>query len=250
MMKYRFHQFVHIEKGRRNSLIINFINKEIYQVDNGTLAGFLDGDNNSNFVNYLIKERLIMLIDGDRWIPYLDFNYDKAESTNYGMTLELGRPIAKDIIDTLLADLPITKINVYCKCDYRPKKAGVRIQYREYDCHKCFSRQREKPTLSLINETSYLFNKAYNSCWGRKIAINREGKLAPCVYCDFNLGPIEDIRLGDIEDIMGKYWKLNIDNIADCQYCEYRYICNDCRYLAILEKNILNAKSPECKLLP
>lgn len=43
-------------------------------------------------------------------------------------------------------------------------------------------------------------------------------------------------------DDIDKIWKLNLDKIDKCTYCEFRYACNDCRALEEQLTGKLNGK--------
>jgi radical SAM protein with 4Fe4S-binding SPASM domain len=95
---------------------------------------------------------------------------------------------------------------------------------------------RRKKATTIMSYSDYGINRSINRCLFGKIAITINGDILPCRAArKHKLGnywespPIlERIRLGE----MDHYWFLTKDKIDTCRRCEYRYLCDDCLFLA------------------
>ncbi len=127
----------------------------------------------------------------------------------------------------------------------------IKIQIRKKNFNECEKRSKVLGKFKRISEDFYIFNKKYNSCWGKKIAITKDGKIRPCIYSEIIIG---DINKDDIEDIMKKakkYWNITKDKVKICKDCELRYVCFDCREIAQRKNNgNLYATNPLCTYNP
>lgn len=96
-------------------------------------------------------------------------------------------------------------------------------------------------------------NYAYNSCWYGKCAITENGKVIPCVFeRNITYGNIKYSKLNDIlysikaQELL----QMTYDKIDECNQCEFRYACKDCRPVAMGMNGVITAKSPNCKYSP
>lgn len=79
-----------------------------------------------------------------------------------------------------------------------------------------------------VDPQKILFKMKYHNCFGRYIRVNPELNVFPCTmeqrFCHGN------IRFHKIADIMKEGIRIfNKDCIDQCNVCEFRYICSDCR---------------------
>lgn len=92
--------------------------------------------------------------------------------------------------------------------------------------------------------------KKYNNCLYKKIFITKNGDVANCPCLPYIYGNIDqqDLDLFGIVQSQSfqMVWKIKKDDIAVCQDCEFRYICNDCRAFV---KNISD-KPKKCNFNP
>jgi radical SAM protein with 4Fe4S-binding SPASM domain len=92
----------------------------------------------------------------------------------------------------------------------------------------------------------------HNSCWAKKIAVTKDGKIRPCIYSNIVIGNMYDDE--DIQSVVKKalkYWDINKDKVEKCKNCELRYACFDCREIAQRKSNgNLYAKNPYCNYDP
>ena len=103
-----------------------------------------------------------------------------------------------------------------------------------------------------VDPFTFFYHQAFNPCWGNKMAIDWDGSIKACLWCDDTIGNIPGSNIRDmiIAGNFDKYWELTKDNIQTCKDCEYRYICTDCRVLTIKNTGSLYAKHPSCRYDP
>jgi radical SAM protein with 4Fe4S-binding SPASM domain len=85
------------------------------------------------------------------------------------------------------------------------------------------------------NEVSFNDAHHYHSCLAGKIAITTTGDAIPCIFARNQLcGNILQHSLAEIVNghQLQQCWHTTKDCIKQCQDCEYRYACSDCRPLA------------------
>jgi len=74
-------------------------------------------------------------------------------------------------------------------------------------------------------------NKLYNGCLNRKIAIDEDGYIKNCPSMARAFGHHRDMSLLRValDNQFRHLWSINKDKIKQCQDCEFRYACTDCR---------------------
>jgi len=78
----------------------------------------------------------------------------------------------------------------------------------------------------------FAIRRKYHPCLGGTLSITADGSVLPCPGLrEYKLGTSSEIlnifERGDTD----KYWRLTKDKVDGCSQCQYRYACNDCRYL-------------------
>lgn len=102
--------------------------------------------------------------------------------------------------------------------------------------------------VNFLNFLNYDYNKKYNSCWGNKICLKSNGKLYPCVMSKVQVGNYKNIL--KILNKKNSYRFLTKDKIKVCKFCEYRYLCNECRAMYSKNKRDLKCKPFTCTYNP
>jgi radical SAM protein with 4Fe4S-binding SPASM domain len=105
----------------------------------------------------------------------------------------------------------------------------------------------------MVSAAAFEWNRTRNSCWYGKAAVTSDGSVIPCVFArQQTTGRLPAQSLGEIihGERMQAYWCLTYDQVEDCKACEYRYLCTDCRPLALGLTGSLYAKSPRCTYDP
>ncbi|MBM4240786.1 MAG: SPASM domain-containing protein [Euryarchaeota archaeon] len=95
---------------------------------------------------------------------------------------------------------------------------------------------RVKQNFLPVTLDEFLNNVEYHPCLGHSLSIGYNGNVSPCpIMRHYKFGNVKDKGLYTIfkESMvdMGRFWKLNLDEIKKCTSCEFRYACTDCRAL-------------------
>lgn len=237
-MKKYFHQYIHIERGPVNSILVDFLKNKVYHIDNNTLDLFKQGSYSkiSSFTRFAEKNQLIIKVENENiWIPYISFDRSIKPKEKFSIEIE---------IEDASFEKSAKKIfNFFSIIDIRCVKVSEnQMQY-------CIERSKDMGLFD-VNRRTYLFNMKFNSGWGQRIFISKKGKIKPCINSKIILG---DIKSGEIENYINKiyqYWTITKDKIECCKKCEFRYCCFDCREIARLKGKNLYSKNPYCSYNP
>ncbi len=108
-------------------------------------------------------------------------------------------------------------------------------------------------TPSLFVNNINLFTEAinFNSCLNRKIGIDVNGEIKNCPTLNKSFGNVKSQKIIDIvqSDDFKSIWGITKDQIEDCNVCEFRYMCTDCR-AGVDGVNNLYKKPIQCKYDP
>lgn len=99
----------------------------------------------------------------------------------------------------------------------------------------------------------YTESKNHNNCLYRKIYIGKQGEIKNCPEMPTCYGLLDDCAL-QLKNILNspefrKYWSLTKDMVDECQDCEFRYACLDCRCFLHEPENIYS-KPLKCSYKP
>ena len=245
----KFHQFVVLEKGPVNTAIINFLTGDLYQVENHLVEKLDDGryDEIPHFLDFLEKEELIFEVEQDDWIPTIHFDEPK-EDVDFQLEIEEGVDLG--LLYEQFNGFKVSSVIYSGKSlpDVLPDFPG----YVRQDGDFAYCRQLTSIDghFKKITEVFYTFNKYFNSCWGRKIAVTRDGKIRPCIFSRIIIGDLSNDNIGDIVEKAKEYRTITKDKVERCKDCELRYACFDCRVLASESNGNLFAVNPLCKYDP
>lgn len=253
-----FHQFIMLDYGPVNVAIIDILKGNIYQVEQEVLEKFKNGqyDEIAEFVEAASNEEILIEIDRDTWIP-TRFDENKKHlffehlNGNVIGQLELEEGVDADIIKNKFSGFRISQLNYYGKNEIKPIINADIINYCERDFNRCLALSKVDGNFMKIQDVQYSKNKRYNSCWGSKIAVTKDGKVRPCIYSEIVIGDMyADDGVELLIEKLKKLWYLTKDKIDKCKDCELRYACFDCREIAFREKNNIYATNPYCKYNP
>lgn len=238
MMMKRFHQFVHIERGAVNSAVINFLNGEIYQVQNRIVECFLKGDHDLilNVIGEFQKENLLIDIDHAAWIPNvfrkgaLGLIFPKRIQAENGTSLHL--------IEKIKQVFPNATLSYFDQAEL------------EQRFQKCLIKNKKVNDIEPASRDLYLFNKELNSCWGNQIALFQDGRIKPCMLSTLVVGDSFKTEPEEILRLMEPYWKMTKDTVKKCKLCELRYICSDCREIPYRNSGSLEEFNHDCHYDP
>lgn len=254
----RFHQYVKLERGPKNTAIIDFLKGELFHVENHVLDSFNNGDFDTigEFIKEARDEDLLIKIPTDSWVPqqirddvYLDrarYSYDLEHS----IYLELEDGVDLNFLSKKLSPLKVLTVNYYGPKRETDTFRGVKIEYLDKNIDRCIDLIKVDGQFSNIQENRYLANKNCNSCWSKRLAITTDGKVKLCIYGTIIIGDIIKDPLKEIIQGALKYWKITRDSVEQCKDCEFKYICFDCRELAYRKSKNLYSKNPFCSYNP
>ena len=102
------------------------------------------------------------------------------------------------------------------------------------------------------NRDDYEHNLRWNPCWAGKLTITNNGDVIPCIMGRTEV--VGNVKVQSLHEVVGSpklasLWGLTKDEIDICRDCEYRYICGDCRPLAIARGD-LHGSMPRCTYDP
>lgn len=87
------------------------------------------------------------------------------------------------------------------------------------------------PAFFSVNMDLFMESKLFNNCLNRKLGIDKTGQIKNCPSLPESFGHCKDTRL--IEAIekadFQKRWHIRKEDISICRFCEFRYMCTDCR---------------------
>lgn len=257
----RFHQFIHVEKGKVNSAVIDLLKGNVYHIENHIIEKLEEHryDEITHFLNDAREENLLIEVDKRTWIPRDDFGIEPLldlSGNEEPLFLELHVDEKIDLPQLLekFKNWNIAKIVYYSQ----QIPAGItnpeRIVLKEKNHSTCYMITTVDGNFSRIDQSFYSFNLKHNSCWGQKIAFTSDGKIKPCIYShisimDFNPNSL-DFDIDTAISLLQEYWDISKDKVRKCKDCEFRYICFDCREIPFEQHRDIFAPNPLCKYDP
>lgn len=255
---YRFHQFIFVEKGPKNSAIVDFLNGDIYHVPTLDVNHFESGkyDLVPEFLNGLKELNLIIHVKNNTWIPKQKIliedlrDFDEMGKNNIILCVEEGVDV--QLLKRQVSNFQITRIIYYGSNKIDDLFPDTEIIYETLDFLKCSSLSVvKKDDFVKADEESYTFNHICNNCWGHKIAVTKDGKIRPCIYSTIIIDDLKNLNNSNTIEKIKSYWYITKDNVEKCKECELKYFCIDCREIAQRENNSnLYATNPNCKYNP
>lgn len=87
------------------------------------------------------------------------------------------------------------------------------------------------PDYFTVSTRSFAENKKYNSCLNKKISVDVNGNIKNCPSMVKSYGNILDVNIAEVanKEDFSKLQLIKKDDVEVCRYCEFRYICSDCR---------------------
>lgn len=256
--KYKFHQFIKLEKGKVNTAIIDFLHGDVYSIPNETLEKFFNCEYEAidEFLKIAREQNIIIKVNRDTWIPQKEINMEKLKSDDSKkknrIKLHIEEGIDLNLLKEKLGRFEIDSIVFYGESDIAGLFPNIRVTNAELDFNKCVELSTvEEDRFIEADEAAYCKNYFCNSCWEHKVAVTKDGMIRPCIYSTIVIDHFRNLdRFETIKKIQD-YWYINKDQVDTCRECELRYACFDCREIAYREsKGNLYAKNPFCKYMP
>jgi len=253
---FKFHQFINVEKGPVNAAIIDLLTGNFFQVPLSIIEKFEAGmyGEIEEFMAVARQEKLIIEVSPNEWIPdiYLapDPEDEKATTVNIELHIDDGIDIEK--VTAAFQTYPVRTIYYYME-NTPPRFSGKeKIVLKKKNFHACLENSRVDGNFCKIQETNVRLNMTYNSCWGTAVAVTSDGKIRPCIHSQIEIGSIDDdpFDLTGIIEKLAPYWMFTKDKVERCRDCEFRYVCFDCREIAMRKKGEIDGPNPNCDYNP
>lgn len=252
MKIYKFHQFVALERGAKNTAIVNLLNGNIYHIKNSILEKFelriYDDIIIKEFISLAKKEELLIKTDEFNWTPVNIYDNEIESKISFILEIEEGANI--NLITAKLGKYEINKVHYYGKNHIDSIFPDVKTEVKKMDFSGCVEASKVDGRFDKVSEFFYNSNKHYNSCWGMKIAIDKHENVKPCIYSKYKIGNLNRGKTNDIIETAMKLWKITKNQIEKCKQCEFKYACFDCREIAFRENNNLYSPNPNCNYDP
>ena len=158
-----------------------------------------------------------------------------------------------EIYETLLNDFPRINelvIHSFPETNKAPEKTSTRLLITHQTMTDASCCGVISPKYFNLDFNHFLESYNYNSCLNRKIGVDVNGYIKNCPSMKENYGSINNERITNIvgQDKFKKAGDLKKNLIEDCQVCEFRHICTDCR--AFLESDTSLKKPAKCSYDP
>lgn len=250
MKKKVFHQFIYMTRGSRNTAIIDCLTGHVFQVENEYIDQFEKGqyEEIQEFIRSLEAEKLIIEVDEGRWIPRTSAMTGDDEEFRLELEIEEGVDIGLTL--EKFQNFEISQITFYGTVNESHDIPFANVVNKQKDFARCLDLSKVDSDFGRINEQLFHLNLKYNSCWQRKMAITRDGKIRPCIYSELIFGDLEEGCMDTMLEKAKEYWGMAKDKIEKCKICEFRYACFDCREIARREGGTLFSPNPHCKYDP
>jgi radical SAM protein with 4Fe4S-binding SPASM domain len=252
----KFHQFIQVEKGPKNTAIIDLLKGNVYQVENETIDKLEQGkiEEIRDFIDSAEAEELLIDINPNRWLPENHLDHEQEEDNEEDGALEIHVDDGIDLheIVTKMKSCTIHKV-VYYGSHIPALLEGmenIKIEFREKQFQQCMALSKIEGEFNRFTHHSYLFNRRYNSCWGLKFAVDSNYKVKPCIYSEIIITDFRRTPVHKILEELKPYWQLTKDKVQICKDCELRHVCFDCREIAGRMGCHLTASNPYCGYNP
>lgn len=101
------------------------------------------------------------------------------------------------------------------------------------------------------NIKTFTEGQHHNTCLNRKLSIDTNGNIKNCPSTTTIFGNVKETTLQDVlgHPQLEQLWHITKDQIDVCKFCEFRYICTDCRAY-IEDPNNIYSKPLKCGYNP
>jgi SPASM domain peptide maturase of grasp-with-spasm system len=152
------------------------------------------------------------------------------------LILPLTKEFSKDKISKLLALFPVSKLEFHSV----EEDSDSAVLTHRYDGAVLFTRARVTsethcgvvdPAYFRVNKELFLESLRFNSCLYKKIAVDSNGDIKSCPSMTNSYGNVRytTLRAAFQNQAFQELWAINKDKVNVCKYCEFRYMCTDCR---------------------
>lgn len=245
----RFHQMVRLVKGPVNTTVIDLQSGHIYHLENFGIEALEDKqyDEIPELIEALEAEKLVIDVPENTWIPALDLDANDIPDL-YRLEIEEGADV--DLIREVFRDEQISGVFFYGTGPLPEIIPGIGTIRKKKDFDPCIQRSTPQMNKRKASRSFYQFNRHFNSCWGKAIAVTEDNNVRPCIHSTIITGHLTPVNFNTIMEKAREYWAINKDKVERCRICEFRYTCADCRELAYRETGDIFAANPKCSYDP
>lgn len=253
---YKFHQFVTLERGAVNTCISDFLKGEIYHLPNDIIDRFQNHcyEEIPEIVESLEEAELIIKVnENTRILPRFLGQQEEQKERRVLLELEEGVDIPQTLAYFDTGKIKIQMIHFFGDPKGKPFPQDIIIVPMKKDFTVCQTLCRVSGDFPHIDESMYFFNMLYHNCWGKKIAVTRDGIIHPCIYSYLSIGNIYAVTTFTDTETWEKaetFRRLSKEKIDKCQECEFKYVCFDCREIVFRATGDLYAANPFCSYDP
>ncbi|MEL6534359.1 MAG: grasp-with-spasm system SPASM domain peptide maturase [Bacteroidota bacterium] len=107
------------------------------------------------------------------------------------------------------------------------------------------------PSQFTVNQPFFLESMNFNNCLHKKLGIDTKGQIKNCPAMHESYGSIGETPLLEVveKEEFTKTWTTTKDQVQECQDCEFRYLCTDCR-VHVKDPTHPNSKPKNCNYDP
>jgi radical SAM protein with 4Fe4S-binding SPASM domain len=255
----KFHQFIVVEKGPVNAAVLDLLKGNVYQVEKDIVEKLENRQYTeiSPFIEAAEQEQMLIDITPNKWVPEILLEpgrdsetpmEDPYQQLHFELHVDEGENLER--ILEKLKNYDISKCYYYGTELPESLRALPNIEKKNKDFQECLQKTRVEGDFCRITEGIYLFNKKYNSCWGRQVAVTGNGSVRPCLFSDLIVGNLYTAPVDPIIRALARYWNITKDQVERCKECELRYVCFDCREIARRKNGGLYSPNPLCNYEP
>lgn len=158
--------------------------------------------------------------------------------------LPLSDDFNKKNIEEIIFEFPVVKLEFHSVDEQILKNTDLQSKY---NIPVLFTKEKVtdathcgvvSPIYFQVNKDLFLESQHFNSCLYKKISIDVNGNIRNCPSLPISYGNVKGTSLLDVinSERFKKVWSISKDKINVCKFCEFRYMCTDCRaYVTDLE---------------
>ncbi|MBV4431672.1 SPASM domain-containing protein [Clostridium tyrobutyricum] len=184
----------------------------------------------SNEILATLKELNISLIIQKYIAKNYDINNDILINQLKKIDLNFSFLLLFDFNNTEQVENVVNKINSLVKCKL------ILIDFL-LDINNTLNVEKYKKNINLIplvKINDFFTKRSHHPCIVGTIAITGDGYIIPCPGLrEYKIGHVNNFLNVFKAKKINKFWDLSKEKINGCNNCEFRYACNDCRYVEI-----------------
>lgn len=86
--------------------------------------------------------------------------------------------------------------------------------------------------IPIVKMDEFFLKRKFNSCLKGTLSITADGHITPCPGLrNYEIGHVDKFLDIFKSNKLNDFWELSKEKIDGCKDCQFRYACNDCRYI-------------------